>query len=88
MRVVRSHHDPCAAEARFQVRHQPVQRFGHVAVAQIPRIHLAAKHRAVVFFRVPHQSRILFRRKEVILGALPVAMRVLPSPSLQNFARF
>jgi hypothetical protein len=59
-----------------------------VAVAQIPRIHPAAKHRAVVFFRVPHQSRILFRRKEVILGALPVAMRVLPGPSLQNFARF
>jgi hypothetical protein len=63
-----------------------VDRARHVLVAQVPRGGAAAKHRAVIAFRVRDEARVLFRVENFILCLLAVVPNDLGgfSPQLEE----
>jgi hypothetical protein len=61
---------------------QCLERFDHVAVAQVPRGYLFEKHGAVILFGVLDQSRILLGIEEFMLRHTTIAPYVLRGPML------
>ena len=68
VRVVRPHDRALVAAVAVEVRQQPVERLGHVAVAQVPGRLGAAEHRAVVLLGVLHEPRVLLGVELLVLG--------------------
>ncbi|HEY3393084.1 MAG TPA: hypothetical protein VGK58_10275, partial [Lacipirellulaceae bacterium] len=72
-----------AAAVPLQMRHERVECFRHVAVAQVPGQDVAKVHRAVVFLRIHHEARILLGKEQLVLGNAPVAASTLRRAALQ-----
>src|SRR5207253_4892598 len=85
MRIMRPHNNFASAKATIKVPREGLKRFRHMAVPQIPSVHTAMEHPAVVFFGVLDQPGVLFRREEVILCRLTVPMKVIIGAALQIF---
>src|SRR6266404_3269689 len=71
MRVVRPDHD--LARAFIEVIGQSLQSFGHVLIAQVPRIFAPTKHRSIVTLGIGDEPRVLFGIKEFVARELAVA---------------
>ncbi len=80
---MRPHDDLCASKAPIEIRSQRIECLRHMAIAQVPGVHTALKHRAVILFSVLDQPCVLFRGEELILGDLPVPMHILVGSPLQ-----
>ena len=67
----------------FQMSDERFERFSHVAVTEVPGRYAAAKHGAVIFFRVLYQAGILLGEKEIVCRNAPITTRIVGSASSQ-----
>ncbi len=83
MRVVRPHRDFGLLPLSLQMLDQSIESLGHMSIPKVPGRDSSVKHRAVVFFGVKHQARILFSEKEFILRHSPITAGVIGRPPPQ-----
>src|SRR5260221_11174486 len=82
MRIVSPHDNLASAETPIKMGRESKKRFRHMPITQVPGVHAALEHPAVVFFGVSNQPGILLRGKEVVLCDLTVPMQVFIGVSL------
>src|SRR6266404_8824785 len=82
MRIVSPYDNLASAEAPIKMGRERIKRFRHMPITQVPGVHAALEHPAVVFFGVSNQSGILLRGKEVVLCDLTVPVQVFIGVSL------
>src|SRR5262249_38742331 len=65
----------------FEVFHQRVEHFRHVAIAQVPRRDVFHEHLPVVLLGVLHQAGVLDGVEEVVIGTAANTLRLGGGPA-------